>query len=117
MTAHVVLFEPKSTTTAADRDAFLEVMRVAFAEIDTVKRSFVGLKQKVGVSYEAKVGETAYSYVSVVEFENTDDLRSYLEHPLHDKLGHLFWEYCERTLILDVDCFWVNDKKVINHRP
>jgi len=114
MIAHVVLFEPKSTTTVEERDAFLDLMRVATSEIDTVRRSFVGLRQAVGVSYESKMGDKTYSYASVVEFEDLDGLKVYLEHPLHVKVGQLFWQHCERTMIVDVDCFWVNDKKINN---
>lgn len=114
MIAHVVLFEPKSTTTMSERDAFLDVIRVAVSEIETVRRSFVGLRQKVGASYEHTFGDMAYSYASVVEFDDIKGLKVYLEHPLHLKVGQLFWQHCERTLILDVDCFWVNDKKLNN---
>jgi hypothetical protein len=114
MIAHVVLFEPKSTTTMSERDAFLDVIRVAVSEIETVRRSFVGLRQRVGASYEHTVGDIAYSYASVVEFDDIKGLKVYLEHPLHLKVGQLFWQHCERTLILDVDCFWVNDKKLNN---
>jgi hypothetical protein len=117
MIAHVVLFEPKSTTSVADRDAFLDVMRAAFDQIESVKHSFVGLRKKVGRSYEDKIGDMAYSYASVVEFDNLRGLRDYLDHPLHLKLGQLFWENCERTMILDVDCFWVNNKKPSNDEP
>ena len=114
MIAHVVLFEPKSNTTVTERDAFIELLRVTFSEIDTVQRSFIGHRQKVGVSYEAIIGDTAYSYASVVEFDDIDGLVKYLEHALHLKVGQLFWQHCERTMILDVDCFWVNDKKIKN---
>lgn len=117
MIAHVVLFEPKPTTSTAERDGFLDLMRVAFSEIETVRRSFVGLRQKLGISYEAVIGDTAYSYASVVEFDDVEGLKTYLEHPLHVKVGQLFWQYCDKTMILDVDCFWVNDKKVANNRP
>lgn len=112
MIAHVVLFEPKSSTTMAERDAFIELLRVTFSDVSTVQRSFIGLKQKIGVSYESKLGDTTYSYASVVEFEDVEGLRTYLEHPLHVKVGQLFWQHCERTMIVDVDCFWVNDKKI-----
>jgi hypothetical protein len=115
MIAHVVLFEPKASTTVDERDAFFELMRTAFSEIETVRRSFVGLRQKVGVAYEAKVGDSTYSYASVVEFDDVDGLKVYLDHPLHVKVGQLFWQHCERTMIVDVDCFWVNDKKFTNY--
>jgi hypothetical protein len=115
MIAHVVLFEPKGSTTTADRDSFLDLMRVTLQEIETVRRSFVGIRRKVGATYETKIGDYTYSYASVVEFDDEAALRSYLDHPLHVKVGQLFWQYCERTVILDVDCFWVNDKKVVNN--
>ena len=115
MIAHVVLFEPKSATTVADRDAFIEVMQAAVQGIETVRRSFIGLRQQVGVSYEAKVGDPIYTYASVVEFDDLDGLRYYLNHPLHIKVGQLFWQHCERTMIVDVDCFWVNQKEVADN--
>ena len=114
MIAHVVLFEPKSTTSVADRDSFLDVMRVAFEEIETVKRSFVGLRQRLGRSYESKIGDTTYSYAAVVEFDDMAGLMHYLDHPTHVRLGHLFWQLCQNTVIVDVDCFWLNDKKMVN---
>ena len=116
MIAHIVLFEPKSSTTMTERDAFFELMRLTFEEIETVRRSFVGIKQEVGATYESKLGDTTYSYASVVEFDDVDGLNIYLNHPLHVKVGQLFWQHCDRTTIVDVDCFWVNDKKVNNNR-
>ena len=111
MIAHIVLFEPKASVTPEAREAFLDAMKVAFAEIPTVTRSLVGETKKIGASYEAKLGDKTYSYASVVEFEDMSGLMAYLEHPLHERLGHLFWENCARTMILDVDCFWLNAKK------
>lgn len=115
MIAHVVLFEPKATISEADREIFLDAMKVAFKEIPTVLRSMVAQRKLIGAGYEAKVGDQTYSYVSVVEFENIEGLKSYLEHELHTRLGQLFWQYCDRTLILDADCFWP-DAKEINDR-
>ena len=114
MIAHVVLFEPKAGTTVADRDAFLEVMRVTCNEIPSVKRSFIGIRQVLGVSYEERLGDKPYTYASVVEFDDMNGLHEYLNHPLHVKVGQLFWQHCERTMIVDVDCFWVNNKEVNN---
>lgn len=111
MIAHVVLFEPKATITEADRETFLDAMRVAFQEIPTVMRSMVAKRQLIGAGYEAIVGYQTYSYVSVVEFENVLGLRSYLEHPLHTRLGQLFWQNCDRTLIVDATSFWLNAKE------
>ena len=114
MIAHVVLFEPKAGTTVADRDGFIELMRVTFSEIPSVRRSFIGLRKTIGASYEALMGDKTYSYATVVEFDDVAGLTEYLQHPLHVKVGQLFWQHCERTAIVDVDCFWVNDKKFNN---
>ena len=117
MIAHVVLFEPKATITEVDRETFLDAMKLAFKEIPSVTRSMVAKRQLIGAGYESKLGDNTYSYVSVVEFECLVGLKSYLEHPLHQKLGQLFWEYCERTLIVDADSFWLNAKEVGNRQP
>ena len=112
MIAHVVLFEPKATITEADREAFLETMKVAFQEIPTVQRSMVGERQSIGAGYESKLGDNTYSYVSVVEFADLSGLRDYLTHPLHQRLGELFWQYCDRTMIVDAESFWLDAKKI-----
>lgn len=117
MIAHVVLFEPKATITEQDREAFLDAMKVAFQEIPTVERSLVAKRRLIGAGYESKLGDQTYSYVSVVEFEDVEALRAYLEHPLHQRLGQLFWQNCDRTLIIDADTFWLNAKEVVNRLP
>ena len=112
MIAHVVLFEPKATISGSDRQSFLEAMKTAFREIPSVKRSMVAERRLIGAGYESKIGDSTYSYVSVVEFNDVDGLRSYLGHPLHQRLGELFWQYCERTLIVDADVFWLDAKEI-----
>ena len=114
MIAHVVLFEPKATSNEADRENFLDAMKVAFMEIPTVERSLVAKRRLIGAGYESKIGYQTYSYVSVVEFKDVVALKEYLDHPLHQRLGRLFWENCDRTLIVDADSFWLNDKKINN---
>jgi hypothetical protein len=114
MIAHVVLFEPKATITETDRETFLEAMKLAFREIPTVLRSMVAERQLIGAGYEEKLGDQTYSYVSVVEFEDLPGLKAYLEHELHTRLGQLFWQYCDRTLIVDASCFWLDAKKINN---
>ena len=116
MIAHVVLFEPKATITEADRETFLDAMRMAFKEIPTVTRSMVAKRQLIGAGYEAKLGDHTYSYVSVVEFEGVQALKAYLDHPLHQRLGQLFWQYCDRTTIIDAQSFWLNAKEIDDRR-
>jgi hypothetical protein len=116
MIAHVVLFEPKVTTGEAGRAEFLEAMKVAFSQIPSVTRSMVASRVTVGAGYESTIGDETYSYVNVVEFEDVAGLKAYLDHPLHQRLGQLFWENCNRTLIIDSDSIWLNTKKINNSR-
>jgi len=117
MIAHVVLFEPKATITEADRDLFLDTMKTAFKDIPTVTRSLVAKRLVIGAGYETKLGDQTYSYVSVVEFAGVPELKTYLDHPLHQRLGQLFWEYCDRTLIVDAESFWLDAKEIGNRQP
>lgn len=117
MIAHIVLFEPKATTTDEAREAFLDAMKLAFREIPSVSRSMVSKRIAIGAGYESKIGDQTYSYASIVEFEGVEGLKAYLEHPLHQRLGQLFWENCDRTIIVDSDCFWLNAKEVDNSIP
>ncbi len=116
MIAHVVLFEPKATITDQDRETFLDAMKTAFKEISTVTRSMVAKRQLIGAGYESKMGDQTYSYVCVAEFEDIEALETYLEHPLHQRLGQLFWQYCDRTLIIDAGSFWLDAKEVGNRQ-
>ena len=117
MIAHVVLFEPKATITQADRDLFLDTMKTAFKDIPTVARSLVAKRLVIGAGYETKLGDQTYSYVSVVEFAGVQELKTYLDHPLHQRLGQLFWQYCDRTLIVDAESFWLDAKEIGNRQP
>jgi hypothetical protein len=116
MIAHVVLFEPKATVTDHDRETFLDAMKTAFKEIPTVTRSMVAKRELIGAGYESKIGDKTYSYVCVAEFADADGLRAYLEHPLHQRLGQLFWQYCDRTLIVDAASFWLDAKEISNRQ-
>ena len=80
-----------------------KALKAAVESIPTINRSFVGLTVKIGARYEAKMGDSTYSYASVLEFDDVDGLQSYLNHPMHERIGQLFWQHCERTLISDVD--------------
>ena len=103
MIAHVVLFEPKKDSSPDDLVALLDALGVACREISGVQRAQVGKTVRLGVGYENVIGGSTYSYVAVMEFDDKSNLLSYLNHPLHEKLGQLFWKVCESTMIADVE--------------
>jgi len=100
---HIVLFQPKHDITQAEREAFASTLQRTVHAIPEVQRARVGSGIQVGVGYEAKLGRPPYDFVALLEFATLQDLRTYLDHPLHEALGVMFWQTCESTMILDAD--------------
>ena len=102
MFLHIVLFRPKPDIGDADRLAMFDALRVASTEIPSVKRFHVGERVLLGRPYEKLMVED-YPYAAVVEFEDLQGLKTYLEHPKHDELGRLFYALLEAGLVYDYE--------------
>jgi hypothetical protein len=103
MIVHIVLFQPKKEVSREQREAFVQSLQRATSEIPQVQRAQVGKAVEVGTSYESRSGRITYDFAALLEFATLDDLRTYLEHPLHKSLGTMFWQTCESTMILDAE--------------
>lgn len=42
-----------------------------------------------------------YPYAALIEFDDLDGLRAYLDHPAHEQLAHRFFECFEEGLMYD----------------
>lgn len=113
MIVHIVLFQPRQAVTLAEREAFAEALQRAAAGIPQVQSARIGAGVTVGVSYEAKLGRPPYEFVAMLEFATLDDLRTYLNHPLHETLGAMFWQTCESTLILDAQVIDIESPELL----
>jgi hypothetical protein len=111
--AHIVLFEPKSDCSLEVRASLVEALSQACAEIPGISKAIVGRRISLGVGYETKIGVSTYSYAAVLEFEDRQKLTAYLAHPIHTRLGQLFWDVCESTLITDVEMHDARAKDLI----
>jgi hypothetical protein len=111
--AHIVLFEPKSNCSLDVRASLVEALTQACTAIPGVSRANVGKRLRLGVGYEERIGASPYSYTAVLEFEDKQKLMAYLAHPLHERLGQLFWNVCESTMIVDVEMSDVRAKDLI----
>ena len=69
----------------------------------SIERAVIGRTVHVDPGYARSFGETTYTYAAIVEFSDQKGLVDYLTHPLHQELGTLFWEACERTAIVEVE--------------
>jgi hypothetical protein len=100
--AHIVLFQPKKSASAHDRQRFLKTIRAVTQSIPFVTSAKVGSIQSIGGLPNIAAGTSSYSLGAVLEFASDADLQAYLAHPRHDELKTIFWELCESTLIVDL---------------
>lgn len=112
MIAHIVLFEPKSSLDQSQKLAFAQSVIETCRSIAGVKRISVGKRVDVDPGYARLMGDTTYKYSAVLEFDDTEGLVRYLRDPKHEVLGRLFWQYCERAIVSEVEWFDVDDADV-----
>lgn len=48
------------------------------------------------------MGDMTYEYAAILEFNDIAGLKAYLGDPRHHQLGRVFWEFCERTIVSEV---------------
>lgn len=102
MVAHVVLFTPKASITASEREAFVQALETALAGIAFVRRATVGKRFLMGRPYDAMTTPD-YDYLAVLEFDSRADLRGYLDHPAHDALAAQFYGQLQIAAAYDFD--------------
>jgi hypothetical protein len=83
-------------------------------EVGTIRRAFVGRRVEVDAGYARSFGQTTYMYAAVLEFEDAEGLVAYLNHPLHNALGDLFWQLCASTAIVEVEALELGDSRLID---
>ncbi|HWB29651.1 MAG TPA: Dabb family protein [Vicinamibacterales bacterium] len=106
MIAHIVLFEPKAGLDQSQKLAFAQSVIETCRSIETVRRLSVGRRVEIDPGYGRSLGDTTYKYAAVLEFDGAEGLVGYLNDPKHEVLGRLFWEYCERAIVSEVE--WVD---------
>ena len=101
MISHVVLFRPKPSLTAEQRVTMVNALRAAVEGIPQIKRANIGKRVLLNrPGYETQMAEH-YEYSAILEFDSEADLRAYLDHPAHDRLGKLLFTIAEAVLAYD----------------
>ena len=101
MISHIVLFRPKPSLTAPEREALIDGIRRAIAGIPQIRRASIGRRLLLGrAGYETQMAEH-YEYSAIVEFDSEADLRAYLDHPAHDDLGRRLFTNADAVLAYD----------------
>lgn len=101
MILHLVLYKPKPHITHDQLKSFALELQTLFRAVPAIKRVVVGKRTEVDAGYQRSLGDTTYSHVAGLEFEDEAGLIEYLVHPGHRVVGKLFWELCESTSVFE----------------
>ncbi len=102
MISHVVLMKPRPDLSAADRRGLVAAFERAVRDIPVVRDVRIGRRVTCGAGYEATMPDTA-DYLVVIEFEDLEGLRAYLEHPAHEELAERFGRSLSSACVYDFD--------------
>ena len=92
MIAHIVLLQPKAELTEAQRATALDTIRRSAADLSEV-RLRLGRRVKHGLPDSALI----------VEADDIDALKRYLQAPAHVALGQLFYSATSAALAYDYE--------------
>jgi hypothetical protein len=102
MFLHIVLFKPRPDLSDTDRHALEAALVSALSGIASVRGFHLGRRTRHGAGYEASMREDL-EFVAIVEFDDLDSLRAYLEHPAHKELGSRFTDAVAASFIYDYE--------------
>jgi Stress responsive A/B Barrel Domain len=99
--AHIVLLQPKPDLTDAQRADALETIRTSAANIPDVRRFRLGRRVKHGLPGYEQLMPQDFQFALIVEVDDVDALKRYLQAPAHDALAHLFYTATAAALAYD----------------
>jgi hypothetical protein len=85
-----------------ERRALIDAWAAALRDIPVIRRARVGQRVRIGRSYES-LTRLDFPYAAVLEFDDADALRSYLDHPAHEAMATRLFAAIADTLIYDFE--------------
>ena len=102
MIAHIVLFRLRPEVSLEERRALIDAWAAALNDIPMIRRARVGQRVRIGRSYES-LTRLDFPYAAVLEFDDVDGLRAYLDHPTHEAMATRLFAVIADTLIYDFE--------------
>ena len=112
MIAHVVLFRARAGVTAEDRRVLSRALEQARTQIPSVRRFHVGRRVRHGRPYEQAMAQDC-THAAVIEFDDVEGLKAYLNHPAHGDLARLWASLSEATLVYDYEMRDASDAAIV----
>jgi hypothetical protein len=98
--AHVVLLQPKPDLTETQRAAALDTIRRSAADLPEVEVR-LGRRVKHGLPGYEQLMTQDFEYAVIVEADDIEALKRYLQAPAHEALGRLFYTVTSAALAYD----------------
>jgi hypothetical protein len=103
MISHIVLLKPRQALASAQKAAIVEHLQRAIAQCPTVRACRIGRRVRHGLpGYEQQMPED-YQYALILEFDDVDGLKGYLQNPAHAGIGGLFTTAASASLAYDYE--------------
>lgn len=102
MITHVVLLRPRAGLSGEERAGLADALRAAIETIPSVRRARIGRRVTFGRGYEQSM-RTNYEFVALLDFDDLDGLRAYLDHPAHEALATRFFQVLDDALMYDFE--------------
>jgi hypothetical protein len=99
---HVVLLRPRAGLSADERAGLAAALRTAIERIPSIRRARIGRRVTFGRGYE-QLMHTNYEFVALLDFDDLDGLRAYLDHPAHQALATRFFHVLDEALMYDYE--------------
>ena len=103
MIAHIVLLQPRPELSAQQRADALETLTNASAGIPEIRGFRIGRRVKHGLPGYEQLMPQDFEFSLIIEFDDVEALKRYLQAPAHDALGHLFYTATSAALAYDYE--------------
>ena len=100
MVTHIVMFRPRAGLTDAQRRRLADTMKAVMRDVPQLRRARFGQRVRTGRPYE-QLMRADYPYLALLEFDDQAALNAYMAHPVHERLGDVFFECFEDALMYD----------------
>lgn len=103
MIAHIVLLQPRPDLTEAQRQEAVATLERAAADVPEIRSVRLGRRVKHGLpGYEALMKHD-FEFALIVEVDDVEALKRYLQAPAHVALGQLFYTATSAALAYDYE--------------
>jgi hypothetical protein len=109
MIAHVILFSPQRDLDAAARENVVAALAVAVRATPVVRRCRIGRRILHGLPGYEQAMRDDYQYAAILEFDDLDGLREYLQHPAHQAIAVEFASKSDAALAYDYELVEIDE--------